>query len=244
MAKLKLSTPTLSLAATALLLGFVLAVVQPPRERGVAGDPARSPDVAQVTIMRLEGEQKALRAEVERLRGQIQLVQETTAKSKESLKEIGRELERHRFLAGMTPLSGPGLRVILDDSPRKAAPGEEAANYLIRDYQIRDVVHLLWQAGAEAASINNERLVSQSAIYGIGTTILVNGARLAPPYEVRAIGDIATMYPILASEGNLYQLRRVVQRFGLVLRVERVENLSLSAYRGPVTFRYATVGHQ
>ena len=53
------------------------------------------------------------------------------------------------------------------------------------------MLNLLWLAGAEAVSLNGERVVATTSIYCVGSTILVNDTRLSPPYEFLAIGDPA-----------------------------------------------------
>ena len=54
---------------------------------------------------------------------------------------------------------------------------------------LRDIVTALWASGAEAISINGERLVATSSIYGVGASVLVNTAFLSPPFQIEAIGS-------------------------------------------------------
>ena len=74
--------------------------------------------------------------------------------------------------------------------PSPCPLGDDAANYLIHDFELRDVASLLWLAGAEAVAINDERLVASTSIYCVGSTIIVNNTRLSPPYEIRALGNL------------------------------------------------------
>jgi uncharacterized protein YlxW (UPF0749 family) len=85
--------------------------------------------------------------------------------------------------------------------------GYDAANYLVHDYELRDVVNLLWLAGAEAVAVNDERLVASTSIYCVGSTVIVNETRLSPPYDVRAIGNAAQLENTLQDPGVLKKLK-------------------------------------
>lgn len=95
-------------------------------------------------------------------------------------------VERSRILTGSGAVEGPGIRVIVDD----AATGE-GGTVLDRDLQV--LANGLWQAGAEAVSINDQRLGPTSAIRVAGRAITVNYRPLTPPYTVTAIGDPDTL---------------------------------------------------
>ena len=118
-----------------------------------------------------------------------------------SLASVSEELERQRVAAGLTAVHGPGVVVTLDDSSRAVPAGDDAANYLVHDYELRDVVNLLWLAGAEAVAVNDERLVASTSIYCVGSTVIVNETRLSPPYDMRAIGNAAQLESTLQDPG-------------------------------------------
>lgn len=238
-------TPGLAvLAVLAALVGFLLTGGRPSPSGGATTAEPRDPDVSLRTVRRLEAEQQALKEELTKLQRAVQGYQALAAARSTSLEEIAREVERQRLVAGMVPLKGAGVRILLDDSPRSPPSGTDLSNYLVHDYQLRDVVSVLWQAGAEAMSINGERIVGSTAISGMGNAILVNGVRLTPPFDILALGDANALYPLLTSQGTLYQLKTKVNRYGLVWRVEKAGELTVPAYKGPLSLRYATLSSQ
>jgi uncharacterized protein YlxW (UPF0749 family) len=101
------------------------------------------------------------------------------------------------LITGELPVSGPGLRFSVNDAPGRgdgavggdprATTGYDAGIVLDADLQV--IVNGLWSAGAEAISINGERLTALSAIRSAGQAILVDFRPLVPPYEIDVIGD-------------------------------------------------------
>ena len=86
--------------------------------------------------------------------------------------------------SGIAPAHGPGVEVVADD-----APGAQNDRNKVLDTDLQKLVNGLWQAGAEAISINGERLTALSAIRHAGSAILVNFTSLSRPYRILAIGN-------------------------------------------------------
>jgi uncharacterized protein YlxW (UPF0749 family) len=86
--------------------------------------------------------------------------------------------------AGLTALVGPGVTVTVDDAP---SAGDDLGRVL--DVDLQELVNGLWQAGAEAVSINGHRITALSAIRGAGDAVLVDYRPLARPYVTTAVGD-------------------------------------------------------
>ncbi len=150
------------------------------------------------------------------------------------------ELERARLEAGLVPVHGPGIRVILDDSKQRPRGGEDDYFYLVHDVDLNQLVNELWGSGAEAITINGQRVVANSAIRCVGPTILVNAKRLGPPYRVDAIGDPDTLAGGLKMRGGFLDAMAVSIRHGVSALMTKEENLELPAYGGPMTFHYAS----
>ena len=102
------------------------------------------------------------------------------------------ELENSMTLAGLTDVEGEGIIVTVNDSSDVPA-GASSANYIVHDRDLRDIVNELVGSGAEAISINDERICGRSSIRCVGPTITINDKHCAPPYVIKAIGDPATL---------------------------------------------------
>ena len=115
--------------------------------------------------------------------------------------------------------------------------GADEADYLVTARDIRTVVAELWLAGAEAISVNGERVTVSTGVLDIGHTILVNSAYLSPPYQVSAIGPNDLLEQLGLSEGwrDFIQTRRGA--FGLEIAFAEPEAVDVPAFAGSLTLR-------
>ena len=97
--------------------------------------------------------------------------------------------EMLRYRAALVPLEGEGVIVHMDDSAKPVKAGENPNLYVIHDDDLLRVINELRAAGAEAISVNGQRLTGISEIRCAGPTLSVNNVRSSAPFEIRAIGD-------------------------------------------------------
>jgi uncharacterized protein YlxW (UPF0749 family) len=108
---------------------------------------------------------------------------------------LGRQVRELGALTGELAVSGKGLKVTLDDAPGRDEVGSDPRTDdgydegVVLDADLQVVVNGLWAAGAEAISINGERLTALSAIRSAGEAILVDFRPLVPPYVISVVGD-------------------------------------------------------
>jgi uncharacterized protein YlxW (UPF0749 family) len=141
---------------------------------------------------------------------------------------------------GLTALQGPGLRVTLTDAPRSVDPKGEDPNLLVVHQQdIQAFVNALWAGGAEAISLQGQRLISTTGIKCVGNTVVLDGVPYSPPYVIEAIGDGSSMNDEIARSPETTTYRLYVQKFKLGLKIETVDTINMQAYGGPVSLRYA-----
>jgi len=130
-----------------------------------------------------------LRGDVARLRAEVDAERVASAARSGGTAQQAGVLEDTSDAAGLRAMQGPGLKVTLVDSNRKEPPSGSTVNDLvIHSQDVQAVVNAVWRAGAEAVSINGQRLVSTSAVLCVGNTLLLNGTVHSPPYVVSAIG--------------------------------------------------------
>jgi uncharacterized protein YlxW (UPF0749 family) len=143
---------------------------------------------------------------------------------------------------GLTAEEGPGLRVSLDDAPRSVDDSDINPNLLVVHQQdIQAYVNALWAGGAEAISLQGQRLISTSGIKCVGNVVVLDGVPYSPPYVIRAVGNTTAMKASVASspETTTYASYSKDPKYQLGLKVETVDDLVVAAYAGPVSLRYA-----
>lgn len=239
--RFQLDRPNLTLALIAMLVGLVLALqFKGPRAAPPAGySPGDPRDRAVRTIEQLEAEQTSLKSQIARLRSDLAEWQAQAPADTERIQQLSRDLEAQQIAAGLLPLRGPGVAVTLDDSKARNLPAQADINlYLVHDYDLRDVINVLWVAGAEAITVGDERIVSNTSIYCVGSTIMVNTTRLSPPYVVRAIGEPAVLADTLRNPSYLTSLRQKVERYGIVFKAAPASKMTLPAYTGGFSIKH------
>lgn len=226
--------PSRTRAAIALiaLVAAFLVVLQARTERQTRrqlGIP--TPQLAELAyrMQREERRRAELEAEVVRLRQHIADMTEAAAKEQRALQALNAEVRRYRDLAGFTPVQGPGIVIELSDNPRPLRPGQDPNDALLHYTDLVRVVGDLWAAGAEAVAINDERLAGTSGIECVGTTILVNQRRLAPPFRISTIGDPERLAGEVGGRGTGLDMLRA---FGFPVTAARAQSVELPPYRG------------
>lgn len=135
--------------------------------------------------------------------------------------------------AGVSAVSGPGVEVVVNNAPSAVGP-----RGVIQDRDLQQLVNGLWEAGAEAVSINGQRITALTAIRTAGSAITVNYQSLTPPYVIEAIGNSATMPAKFAQTTSGGAWLDLQQQLGMVFSMTTKSSLSLGAATMP-TLRYA-----
>ena len=202
----------------------------------------RRPQLAQLIAdkrVRLEARERTaaeLRAEVDQDTAQL-------AEVDLPVKEARQRADVLRAPAGFTALHGPGITVILNDSPRRGtdlgpnAPDND--DLVVHQGDVQAVVNALWAGGAEAMSIMDVRVISTSAVRCVGNTLLLHGQVFSPPFKITAIGEPTAMHRALESAEGVQQFRDAVADFGLGYTETVERNVTVRAYDGSSDLRSA-----
>ena len=147
---------------------------------------------------------------------------------------------------GLLPETGPGLTVTLDDAPsgeidRVISQGGPVTSDMLVVHQqdIQAVANALWRGGAEAMTINGQRIIATTGIKCVGNTVILHGVPYSPPYRLAAIGNQAGMEESLAHDPYIEAYQTFVDRFHLGYRLQPAEELHLPGYAGSIQLRHA-----
>ncbi|WP_129596428.1 DUF881 domain-containing protein [Anaerophilus nitritogenes] len=150
-----------------------------------------------------------------------------------------KELEEQKLIGGFTAVEGPGIVLTLDDSTRELYEGEEAVDLLVHDIYVLNIVNELKVAGAEAISINGQRLLSMSEMICAGHTIRINNQVFAQPFIIKAIGDPKKLEAaMLAPESTAQYIKEI---YGLYVEVNTGINIKIPKFFEEITFKYLKV---
>ena len=189
-------------------------------------------------VLQLEEEQQQLRADIADAEAEVQRIQEESTSSSATLAALNAQLEQARLAVGLTAVSGPGVVVEISDSNRVVPPGENPSSYIVLVDDLRDIVTALWASGAEAITIDGERLVASSSIYGVGASVLVNTSFLSPPFRIEAIGDEGLLDRFQSHAAFTGRVAQRIEFFGLEFAMAPSDGLELPAFVGNTRFRW------
>ncbi|MBA1333691.1 MAG: Division initiation protein [Firmicutes bacterium] len=219
-----------------LVLGFAFTMQVRTGQLGVG-------IVTAETIPQLKNELHNYNSEIEGLREQLAALRERVEEYEDAMGKQGnlnelleKQLLNAQALAGLTDVEGPGIEIVLNDSKEEAALGNDPNLLLVHDEDILIVVSELKAAGAEAISINGQRIMFNSEIRCGGPTINVNSVRYAPPYIIRAIGDTNTLYGYMSGPESGYL--DLLEYYGLQVSILQRERIVIPAYSGVVNLKY------
>jgi uncharacterized protein YlxW (UPF0749 family) len=224
-----------ALIAGFALLGFLGVVAV----RSQPADPdARLPRKFRLVglIRREQGQAVALRREADRLRDQLAAIRGAAATRQVGAADAERRLRQGEEVAGLIAMGGPGLRVVLDDSSFQQSPTGNLNDLVIHSQDVQAAVNALWRSGAEAISINGQRLVSTSAVLCVGNTLLLNGTVHSPPYVISAVGASGDRFD---GDELVRRLHQDADAFGLRFSVSREDEVRVPAFTGAASPKHA-----
>lgn len=225
----------LSMLLVCILLGFAVSVQFKTVQLSSTSPSVRYEELRQ---MYLSEQQKNVS-----LQDQISQMQSTITNYRESVEQTGSaykgmeaDLLRAENLAGLTDVYGPGLVITLTDA-KNTDPSLPAEYFIIHDSDMRSLINELLAAGAEAISINDERVVSTTAIRCVGPTVIVNNARCGAPFVIKAIGDSSTLESSLNMTGGIVS---ELKSWNIGVTIQKTDRVDIKAYTGSVTFKHVT----
>ncbi len=150
------------------------------------------------------------------------------------------DLEAAASDAQTMPVTGPGVTVVLADAPSSVViPDVDQDLLVVHQQDIQAVVNALWQGGAEAMTIQGQRIISTTGIKCVGNTVVLQGIPYAPPYRIQAIGDPNALEAALASSTYVQTYKQYVTVYGLEYQERREAHLSFPAFAGGIELQYA-----
>ncbi|RSS16533.1 DUF881 domain-containing protein [Streptomyces sp. WAC08401] len=222
----------LGLAAGLVLAALVVTV-------GAAQARVAAPAVAkerEELVDRIEEETSAadrLQRSIEELRGDV------SARQREALEKNG-DSDRSDLvgiLSGAIEVHGPGVKLVVDDAKDAGTGGDGQPRGTsgfsdtgrVRDRDMQRVVNGLWESGAEAISINGQRLTALSAIRAAGDAILVDNRPLVPPYTVLAVGEGERLSSRFQDSVDGFYLHALQENYGIRTAISVADDLELPA---------------
>lgn len=147
-------------------------------------------------------------------------------------------IEKYKMEIGLFDVEGPGILITIDDPVSTQENWEDEYSVIMDNYKLLIlIVNKLKSAGAEAVSINGQRITASTTILYKGGSVYINNIPTATPFEIKAIGDPETLESFLAVRYGILHTMRM--DYFLQVKVEKLEELIIPKYYGTMQIKYA-----
>ena len=225
----------IAVAVVCMVLGVMVSVQFRTVKQGVG-------PVSEYRARELAAQLKKVREENVKLQNvkndyesKIKEFEDTASQGSLYAKILKEELDQARILAGIEDVEGPGITVVVDD-----LKFSEKVNYPLISYSmLLELLNELNAAGAEAVSINEQRIISTSEIRQIGGIhININTVSFAPPFVFKAIGDPKTLEAALRLREGIAEK---LENSGVAVTITQEQLIKIPKYNGVIERKYAKV---
>ncbi|MBL8087570.1 MAG: DUF881 domain-containing protein [Chthonomonas sp.] len=234
------SSPVVPLSIMALILGAMMSTAYVSKTHRTGFD-ARDISQRQSVLSGSADEQLTIRKqqdEITKLREDKTRLENALADGTKQARVINDSLQELKNFAGLTEVTGPGVLVRLNDASSNVQNQyEDAEAAIIHDRDVLKVVNELWNAGAEAISVNGLRVSVGTSFRCVGTTILVDTTKIASPVMIQAIGDSATLDGALKMPGGI--VSELTSVSPTMISIEQVQKMMLPAFSGATNRKFA-----
>ncbi len=221
------------------IMGFILVIavsiqIKTVNYNGTTVNSNQAESDLKSQVLRMKEKYENQYAELEKIEKELEKAREQATSNNTELTELENKIKQDNILLGNTDVKGSGITVTLTDGK-----GDDSVldveNLLVHAENVLAIVNEMKNAGAEAISINGQRLVNTTAISCDGNVIVVNGEKISSPIEIKAIGLPELLSTLDRPGGTLEYFLSL----GKAVDVKKYSNIDIPKYTGVTSFKYA-----
>jgi len=216
-----------------IVLAFQLKIVQKNFLNGMSPNQKSNEILAELTLVKAEKEN--LEEELASLEAKLNEIENSEAKENVLIQKLNDDIERLKLFSGFLDVKGEGIIITIDNPPEEIASAIE--RNLVYDYEyLLSLINELNAGGAEAISINEQRIVATSEIRAAGNAVNINKIPQSPPFVIKAVGNKDTL------DGSINQrfgIVSIVRDSGYFVEVKKYDEVQIPKFNGVVRFKYA-----
>ena len=230
---------TLGIVCTILTIAIVIQINTINKTNSISQGFAE--DSLRDEYLRLKEKTDNLSRQVEERGKELDRIREQVTEGDGEYSGIEDEINLNNNLLGTTELVGQGVEIVVQDDPTATRDTisvfDNISDHIVHDADLRVLVNELKNAGAEAISINGQRLVNTTAITCIGNVIKINDEKITSPFTIKAIGLSEMLAGIDRPGGYVERLRD----YGIVVTIKKSSEVSIPKYNGIISSKYMTI---
>lgn len=224
----------------ALCIGLVISIQITTTQGSDQGGliPIAQAKVYETQLKQVRAEKDLAIVELTELEERLAQIEKEKADEDFFLKGVVSDLEKYKMAAGVVDAVGPGVVVTIEDP---LPPDGFADNYMdsliMYNYEfLLSLVNRMKDAGAEAISVNGQRITTTTEISLAGDNVNINTVPTAPPYIIKAIGNPDTLESTLTIRFGIIEQ---MKSYGLRISIEKKAKLEVARFSGIIKYRYA-----
>ena len=173
--------------------------------------------------------------DLEKAEEKLDQERESSTKNDGELQSKEEEITEGNKITGLTEVTGAGVIVTLTDSKKDISNSLNPSDLIVHDLDVLSVINELKNAGAEAISINDQRLTPNSGIVCGGNIIDINGEKVGAPFIIKAIGLPEQLAALNRPGGYLAKLKE----YSIGVELKKSNKITIPKYTGTITYKYA-----
>ncbi|MEI8216712.1 MAG: DUF881 domain-containing protein [Eubacteriales bacterium] len=223
----------------ALLIGLVISVQISTTQGADPGGliPFAKAQGYVAELKKVRADKEVILQQLNDLEKQLEDIKKNKAEGDVVAEQMVADLAKYKMAAGMVDVKGPGVSVTIDDPKVEVLDGEKYSVIMYNYELLLSFVNKLKDAGAEAISINGQRIIATTEISLAGENVNINGVPTAPPYIIKAIGNPDTIESTLTIRFGIVE--QMKSRYNLSVDINKSDEISIPRFSNVITFRYA-----
>ncbi len=236
---MKIKKDAIWIGSVCILLGIIMSLQFKTVQKNFLQGQSPSQKSAQLVgeLTKLKNEKELLTAEIDTLEKKLKEIESTESKGNVVIKNLNEDLLKYKAFAGLTDVYGPGVEIFIDNPAKESNTAFETN--LVYDYDvIVNLVNELNAAGAEAISINDQRILSHTEIRAAGENININQVPQTTPFVIKVIGNAQTLEGALSGRFGIVS---IIREKNYQIDIKKMEKVTIQRYKGLMDFRYSKV---
>lgn len=236
---MKKNSGLIVLGILALFIGLILSIQLRTTAGGDQGGlvPLVKLRGYEAELKMVKDEKEIVVQELMELEDRLNAIEGEKAEEDEFINGLVSDLEKYKMSTGVLDVHGPGILVTIKD-PIVTDEYEQDFSVIMYNYDLLlSLVNKLKEAGAEAISINEQRIMATTEVSMAGSNVNINGTPTAPPYYVKAIGNPDTLHDSINIRSGIVDTMKI--KYNLIVSTEKKEDLVITRHTGTIKFKNA-----
>lgn len=234
---MKNNNPKIILMLFSILIGILIATQMKLKVESIAPVTVKSIQDAKNELNAINNELLELDKIIKQKQDELEILENISMGDKNIVDILRDDISLNMATSGRLSLEGPGIKITMYDNMSPEIVGFDVNDDVIHDVDVLNILNDLKIAGAEAISINDQRVISTSEIKCAGPVLRINGRSFGTPFVIRAIGDPKVLMASVNAPGTYGDTLKSVYLIGF--EPEILDKVTIPAYNGNKGFTYA-----